>query len=117
MREGCASVRNVLPERRVKTRNELEYINGQLSDHLQIQLWTGRYTRSEGGGRVSGRALEGCMEIVGYPDSGEKVMAESAGMAEVESLIREAVTMRERKTTLLGQLHRNINLLMKRYNI
>jgi hypothetical protein len=57
------------------------------------------------------------MEIVGYPDSGEKVMAESAGMAEVESLIREAVTMRERKTTLLGQLHRNINLLMKRYNI
>jgi hypothetical protein len=105
------------PERIVKTCNELENINEHLYDHLQVLLWTRRYSWSEGMGLVSARAVEGCMEIVSYTDNREKAVAESIGMIEVESLIGEAVTLRKRKTILLGQLDRDVNMLTKKYSI
>jgi hypothetical protein len=55
------------------------------------------------------------MEIVGYPDAKEKVVSESIGLSGVETMVKESVTLRERKKKLLTQMVSNSDLLSKRY--
>jgi hypothetical protein len=55
------------------------------------------------------------MEIVGYPDANEKVMAESMGLSGVETMVKESVTLRERKKKLITQIVNNGDLLSRRY--
>jgi hypothetical protein len=55
------------------------------------------------------------MEVVGYPDASEKVMAESMGLSGVETMVKESVTLRKRKKKLLRQMVSNSDLLSRRY--
>ncbi|MDR1528473.1 MAG: hypothetical protein LBS22_02715 [Puniceicoccales bacterium] len=112
---GCKTMGGDLPGCLARNRRELEAVNGQLYNHLQTLLWTGRYNHMSGNGVVCERALEGCMEIVGYPDAKEKVVSESIGLSGVETMVKESVTLRERKKKLLTQMVSNSDLLSKRY--
>jgi hypothetical protein len=55
------------------------------------------------------------MEIVGYPDANEKVVAESMRLSGVETMVKESVTLSERKKKLLTQMVSNSDLLSRRY--
>jgi hypothetical protein len=111
---GLQQPREVPADEYWRKRAELQGINGKLYDHLQVLLWVAKDNGGEGRNGIGSRALDGCLEIVGHPDSNEMILAKNIDIGGVNELVEEAVQLRSRKAKLVGSLEKDALLLRKK---
>lgn len=97
MTAGCTSIDSDRPLRIRQAHVSIREIDSALDNSLQILLYAGRIQQDL---NVANSALDGCIEIVGAPDSQEKILAAHMTSDEINSIRNSAVKMRLEKEKL-----------------